>query len=203
MIIINCMEGLSASSREEEATISHLVLYLVDLFLMSYPTPVVFNEMGSGRTSIDESLKFIKNNFYLGQQQKKLFLVGKSLGGVKTWWMMKSHWGKLRDFVKIACLTIDPYGSILGDNQVGPYDHNSPLGWKEHWDKAIFENQLKIVNLYQHSKFPRGAKWPKANDYEFSKGADHWNITDLESKHSRLTRDMVTECMEWLVRGDE
>jgi len=197
IILINCIEGLSASVRNDENTISTVVIDAVDEFVDAHPeVPVCINEVGSTINPVDRSIQFLHNNLRWGWSRTRVLLVGKSLGGVLTWWMLRSCWRKLKAFGRISVLTVDPHGPVFGDGVVGPFMKGRPLTWKDEWLQA---DHLDVVNLYQHNKFPTGAFFEGASNIEFAQGADHWNITDRESPYSTITRAKILDRLEWLI----
>lgn len=200
-ILVNCIEGFSASSRKDSITISYLVKKQIKEFVTKYPKQMVmFHAVYSNRVSaIDDSIRFIKNNSYYGIDNTSLFLVGKSMGGAKTWWLLKDRWKDIKNFGKIYVLTIDPHGSIVGDSSVGPYGKNKVLPYSKKWRKKQYrESALCLVNMYQHSSWPHGAEFNGASNIEFDKGADHWNITNHKSRHSKITCQQILNGLEWL-----
>ncbi len=202
-IIVNCMEGLSASSREEEDTVSNIVKHQITEFLKTNSdAAIMFNEVSSkGDQYVDDSLKFIFNNTHYGKENTGLLLTGKSMGGVKTWWMLKSHWKKLKEFNAIFLLTIDPHGVIAGDGKAGTYGKNHELSFDKRW-KGL--PNLQAINLYQHYDWPHGAKMGKidkvknAKNIKFKKGSDHFNIIDVDSDKSKPTKEAIITGLSFL-----
>lgn len=203
-ILINCIEGLSASSRAKKVTISYLAKRQIKKFLKQYPDElIIYNKADSSkRSAVKDSLKFIKNNSHYGVKNTSLLLIGKSMGGAKTWWMLKDKWKKLYNFKRIYVLTVDPHGPIVGDGTVGPYGKNKELPYHKYWRKKQYQDiDLTLINLYQHDAFPHGAYFNGAYNIRFGKGADHWNITNVKSKHSKNTKKWLYTGLLWL-RGE-
>jgi len=202
VIIVNCIEGLSASSRDEESTLSHLTRNVIRSYMVGHPgvTDIILHEVASGgKSAIDRSLIFIEQNTHSALVIPKLLLVGKSLGGVKTWWILKSHWAKLAKY-KVYCLLVDPHGPIMGDDVVGSYKKGRNLSDKEAWHSY---DTLRRECIYQQDHWPTGARWDGAENEKFPEGADHWNITEKGSEYSGLTKQKIRDGLDWLAGEEE
>ena len=195
MILVVCVEGLSASIRSEQSTLSYLVCNEIVLFNRRYPSePVIMREVNSSGDVDRDIIGFLIDDSWAGKGGIGLMLVGKSYGAVKVWSFLEEYWSWIRDYKKIYTLLIDAHGVSFNDNQFGPYGKRKSLGFNKKWKV----DHLKAVNIYQQYKYPYGARWDGAVNTEYPIGADHWSITDIESEYSEFTRRKVRQGLEWL-----
>ena len=133
-ILINVIQGFSARVRPEWSTVSHLVRHV----LAPYKDDVQINVENPGdRHCIRRSLAF------LSQSSAPAVLIGKSLGGIRTWWMLRQHAAELaQQHESVSVIFVDPHGWQVGDGMIGSYGRNRPLPYFSEFDA------FSIVNFY-------------------------------------------------------
>jgi len=179
-IVINCMEGYSSSVRPDEKTLSAVL----EKFTKKYEKSILsFNESNSNLSAVRKCRKFIKEHC---DEKNNLFLIGKSLGGVKTHKLLKKAWSTINTYNKVVVMFIDahsPVPTFIGDCR--------NLKLKKEWkvDKRIY------LNVYQKSKYPRGASVKNCTVEHFlEKDVDHWNII----KHPK-TKELIQNAFDFLI----
>jgi len=95
-----------------------------------------------------KAIKRMAGNRVRKFRRHTLIIIGKSQGGIISYWMLKKRWRQLRKFKRIALVTIDPHGAIWGDGKVGPYCKRRSLPWPGNWTRN--RRKLRVYNIYQH-----------------------------------------------------
>ncbi len=199
-IIVNCISGLSASLRRG-GTLEPFVKSILNNkrgveFVSQYDYP-------TGNKCIKDGVNFVASN-----HGNKVLLIGKSMGGVKTWWMINKHWGHferklgIEENAKLGVVLIDPHGPQSGDGVIGSYGvRGRNLGYKSEWDR----DDVKISVLYQKNKYPRGAMIsgaPRTGNLRNIKvnTGTHWNMTRHGNDASEKCGSQIIEMIDWLCK---
>ena len=196
-MIINAITGYSASVRKRSKI---LPAFIEDVLSdMGDQKPVHIERhyvYSSTRGCIQESLKFIHE-----RPLEPVLLVGKSLGAIRTWWMLYQSWGDLVGRAsKIGVVLIDPHGWQVGDKTSGSYCKRKSLPWKSGWD----DSGIRITVLYQWNKYPTGAKmqgghgWPLLYNFKLDSKATHWNVTSIKSQAGMDCAHEIQKMIKWL-----
>jgi len=196
-MIVNSITGFSASVRKHQKV---LPKFLGEVF-KGWEDVGINNYYSSNKDCIIDSIKFLNYHW-----PEDALLVGKSLGGIKTWWLLNAYWhhieGRLEGGSKVGVVLLDPHGWQIGDGYVGSFgigDRNLP--WNKQWDKWIKADLLKIEVLYQRNKYPMGAHFEgKDVNTKLPRNATHWNITDIDSSIGRLSEAAIVEMADWLLK---
>lgn len=179
--IILTMSGYSASSRKEENRIYEIIKNIAKKEKVDLKEGYNFNDISSvGVLAVNSALKSIKKMVEnIGEDTSKinLFVIGKSMGGAKVYNLLKIKWSYLKNFNKIALMTIDAHGQILFDGLLKPFGKNQNLKWNKKWIKDT--EKFRVYNIYQHKEWPHGASFNNAYlnlDITDEKNIDHFNI---------------------------
>ena len=82
-----------------------------------------------------------------------IVLIGKSLGGVRVWWLLKKYEDYIHDR-DVKVLLIDPHGAQPGDEEACIYGR---------YADDCLEGPHYVINkgfcVYQRCDWPKGAKW--------------------------------------------
>lgn len=197
-MIVNAISGASASVRKSKSLEPYLE-HILDEF---EPMNMHCNYSNSFRRKcIDESISHI--NTSVGH---RVLLVGKSLGAIRTWWLMKNSWQYLehklsiRPHSRLGVVLIDPHGHQPGDGKVGSYGIlGRNLPYDDKWDR----DDVKIHVAYQRNKYPRGAMIngaPKTANLRHFKidGGTHWNLTDINTQAGKECANVIRNMIGWL-----
>jgi len=183
-IIINCIEGYSASIRPDSKTLSSVI----DDYVMKYHDRIFnYNKIESAKlSSIRNSKKFICKHIKYAKDLN-LFLVGKSMGGVKTYWVIKRCWKIMKQFKKVVVLFIDAHGTPINEFwRFTPYGKNREIKLKKTW---LDKSKIIFLNVYQHNEYPEGAKVKNDCIVQYkldSKDVNHWNIINNTVTHELI-----------------
>jgi hypothetical protein len=196
-MIINAITGYSASLRSNQKTLPGF-LYDIIKNGKDLPEDISTNiEQSSYPKCIEDSVKFVLN-----KSDDSLILVGKSMGGVKTWWMFYNYWKPiLKKYKKVGILFIDPHGWQAGDHHIGSYGTN--LKEFEILSEWVNKDNLRISCIYQHNKYPKGAildipeGTTNIHNIKLGSSADHWNITELNSESGQRVAEELIDLMKW------
>ena len=132
-ILINIIQGFSARVRPEWTTVSRMVKHALDPYMAHIELNI---ENPGDRHCIRRSLNF------LSREPSNVVLIGKSLGGVRTWWMLKNYASEIARHLSVHCIFIDPHGWQVGDGVIGSYGRNRGFPYSEAFDS------FSIVNFY-------------------------------------------------------
>jgi hypothetical protein len=203
MIVINTISGYAASSRKKADTLAGFISDIVNRqqYMSDWPLPPVeiFDYFSSHRDCINES----RGSLYAGNLgSNRIQYIGKSMGGVKTWWMLTKHWEQFKryledDDAKIGVTLIDPHGAQKGDGKIGSYgtflQKELPMhpDWKNH-------PNFKIQCLYQRDKYPRGAKLAGFSPNIKLGNSNHWDVTKLGTESGEIVAISILEQLKWL-----
>lgn len=188
-IIVNTIEGYSSSVRVEKETLSATI----EPFTEKYDVFDWHNEERS--TTLYKSKKFLKKHI-INASERNLFLIGKSMGGAKTYWLLRKYWNIIKQFNKIAVLFIDAHGRPIQEPvwRLVPYGRNRDIVMEQKWKD---HESLYSMGIYQHNKYPYGARINGADRViQCGNEVDHFNITDNED-----TIKLITDGFEFLM-GD-
>ena len=185
-ILVNIIQGFSARVRPEWTTVSHMVKHALEPHMAHIELNV---ENPGDRHCIRRSLSF------LNRDPSHVVLIGKSLGGVRTWWMLRQYAAEIARHRSVHCIFIDPHGWQVGDGVIGSYGKNRGLPYYRDFDG------FELVNFYQHNRWPCGAVF-KGQDFnrELGPGADHFNITDMGSSESEVVRREISWVVERILQ---
>ena len=186
-MILNMITGYSASMRSEKVTLPAFV----DNVLADMPSPPEdihkHVAMGNDDEAIQESIEYMTLRPY-----EPVMLIGKSMGAVRTWWMVYKHWRLLSERDQpISVFLIDPHGWQKGDGRIGSYGSRRPLKWNEEWNLM----NIRFNVYYQRNKYPRGARmngtYPNLKNEELCGKANHWNVTQIDTRPGRKVADGI------------
>lgn len=210
-MIINSITGFSGSLRKSSESLPGFVKETFG----DWGNVLINNEYSSDPKCLDNSLKFINNNPF-----SDILLIGKSLGGVRTWWLATKYWEVLRHRLemgyRIGMVLLDPHGWQVGDGVVGSFGVGGRnLKYDKRWDaniewsvhggpqKAYYSEPSKfsILCIHQSNKYPKGAVIEgggKFANISLDKNANHWNIEDLSTETGRLVQRYVAGMGHWV-----
>jgi len=179
-IVIVTIEGYSASLRSEGKTLS---------------TP--FNEV---RAEFETAATVVHHQFHSSdpgvvrkaaccllaeKTEDGLYIIGKSLGGVKAFRVYKRICNKIAQHRRVSLVLIDAHSPF--PTFYGPY--------RKIKIKTKHAN-TKVWNVYQRNKYPRGAYVQNADlNLCLVDGTDHWNIIFKEE-----TKELYRRGFEWLLQ---
>lgn len=190
-----CLEGYSASSRSEDSTISSLlkpVIFDTEFAELG----IMFCELNTAKVScVKDCAEFVKNS-----KGDNLLIVGKSMGGAKTFYaykrLVKKYKEELKNKNKVALVFIDAHGHPIHSVNPIPFGKIRPIRIPNDWYKITNSG---FYGFYQHNKYPRGAKVCGASDclklyYTDKNGAEvnHWNIIKQQ-----VIWDKVRQILRW------
>ena len=205
-MLINAITGFSASSRKSKETL--------DGFLDN-----VLADMADAPKNIAKNINYSSNRNCIGSCLRSMMtyhgckhlVVGKSMGGVKVWWLLTRHWLQCLDILnpkinyqipRIGVVLIDPHGWQTGDGRVGSYGvFLRKLGFTDGWIRDNF----KIHVIYQRNKYPKGARLDIPSDAKnalntkLGKYADHWKVTEIDTKAGREVADAIQGMIRWIM----
>jgi hypothetical protein len=184
-VLINTITGSSGSMRPK----ANLHTFIEAIKLAKSINASSTNKLFSGLSNkaVRDSLDFL-------QRQREVswgVFIGKSLGGVRTWWVAYKHFDKLKPYLdngtKLHFILLDPHGPQIGNGKVFKSygNRNRPLEYLKEWEK--YPN-FKILSIVQKNKYPRGAQFEDDRSTLYlNKHANHWNVED----YSTLTGKFV------------
>lgn len=183
-IVVVGIEGYSASSRPEEKTLSS-VLYK---YINKYKDNVLdFKEIYSSNLgTVSECNDFVYARY---SKDNNLLVVGKSLGGVKAYRLLKRAWDTINKYKQVAFIFVDahsPFPTFIGSLR------NLRLRWKWLRPGRVY------FNVYQKESYPKGAKVKNATHQIRLYDANHWNII----RHEK-TQELIDDGFKYLGAGDE
>jgi len=200
-MIINTISGFSASSRKNSDTLKGFIEDVIDEIPLSSGIKII-NHLSSNKECIRDSLHSLMQEKQSHYNRDKILFIGKSMGGVKTWWMLVKHWKWFKKILegyntKITVILIDPHGVCAGDGKIGSYGtwYRKVLKYDERW--AEYDN-FNINCIYQRNKYPRGAKLSNNMSNERIYNSNHWDVTDINTPSGRQVADLIHEQMKWL-----
>lgn len=209
-MIINAITGFSGSLRKSSESLPGFVKETFG----GWGNVLINNEYSSDSKCLDNSLKFMKC-----YPLDDLLLIGKSLGGVRTWWLATKYWenlkGRLDYGYRVGIVLLDPHGWQLGDGTVGSFGVGSRnLKYDKRWDPYIDDpfnvlhkchvsepSKMCIMCIYQSNKYPKGAiieGGKNVVDIHLGKNANHWNIEDLSTETGRFVQEYVENMGHWV-----
>jgi hypothetical protein len=200
-MLVNAIVGFSASLRKNTETLSG---FLDDVIcgMSDRPDEVVKQARYSSNDGcIGTSIDFIKNH-----SSDRVLLVGKSLGAVKTWWLIRERWdffeGEIRHGRRFGVVLIDPHGRQMYDGIVGSYGvRHMAIEFSRKWicDEMLFRC------IYQRNKYPRGAMLNigsdavNAENIRLGEHADHFDVTDMRTQAGQEVAGQIRGVVRWLM----
>lgn len=179
-IVVVCIEGFSASSRPDKKTLSAVLAKYVQKHKES-----VFDYKEADSSSFNcvaDCGDFISARCYPGTN---LLLVGKSLGGVKLYRLLKRWWETIDKYNKVVCLFIDahsPFPTFIGNFR--------NLKLRKKWIKPC----RVYLNVYQKESYPKGAKIKRVSKgVRLFENTNHWNIINAKE-----TNELIEESFNYL-----
>lgn len=200
-MIVNTISGFSAKLRKgRRKTLSDLVdVALGDPDWPGRPRAVFRRDYySSDDHCVEDSVRFVQTT-----PGNKILLVGKSLGAVRTWWLMTRYWQNIRGRLgvdsgaKVGVVLIDPHGCQYGDGRVGSYGVRlKRLPWMHEWD----DDRVNFKVVYQKNRYPKGVPMSKNGplNRRLPKGATHWNITDPGTAPGQDAMKAIRDMVDWL-----
>lgn len=212
-MIINAITGFSGSLRKSSESLPGFVKEIFG----GWGNVLINNEYSSDPKCLDNSLKFMNNYPF-----DDLLLIGKSLGGVRTWWLATKYWEVLKRRLdtgfRIGIVLLDPHGWQLGDGVVGSFGVSSRnLKYDKRWDSYIGwpvqgglqkeyytePSKFSIMCIHQSNKYPKGAIIEGGGGEDvvnilLGKNANHWNIEDLSTETGRFVQEYVENMGKWV-----
>jgi hypothetical protein len=198
-MILNAITGFSASMRPEEKSLGG---FISDVLKDMPDRPAIIHkniEFSSKENCIPDSIHWM--NTVSGNQ---ILLVGKSMGGVKTWWMIHHYWKNILARFntgptgKLGVLLIDPHGWQRGDGCVGSYGLEiDEMRANREWERA----DVRIKCLYQRNSYPKGAMLGDEYDAwntKLGKDATHWNVEDFNTATGKLVAEELKTMIRWV-----
>jgi hypothetical protein len=198
-MILNAISGFSASTKPEEESLSG---FLTDVLNDMPDKPASIhrnNEFSSKKTCIEDSIRWMHK-----VQGNRIMLVGKSMGGVRTWWMVYHFWANIlarfntNPDGRLGVFLIDPHGWQLGDGVVGSYGLEvDSMRYRPEWSRV----DVRIRCLYQRNDYPKGARLGRndsAVNMKLGKGADHWNVEDFKTETGKIVCSEIQEMVRWV-----
>jgi len=180
-IIVHYLEGYSASSKKNIDTISNIV----GKSLEEYKDYIFKTKEFHSRIICNSYKKSIN---YINETRKQLsmpalYLIGKSLGAIGTLKILDKIKTSIGRYRKINVLLIDPrsflkYGTFVKEFFLPDFLCNN--------------DYIRVCNVYQTSKGPKGISIPNANiDVRVSgSNVDHHNIVNHEITTSAIIKGM-------------
>ena len=212
MIVINTISGFSASSRKNSDTLSGFIQEIVrrQQYMSDFPIPDIKlnSHFSTNPSCVEDSLSSLVEGTIPWNIINRVQFIGKSMGGVKTWWLLKKHWDEFRKFLeeednpKIGVTLIDPHGAQPGDGKIGSYGTflQKELEYDKRWDK--YPN-FKIQCLYQRDKYPRGARLSGFSPNIKLNNSNHWDVTKLGTESGDIVSKSILEQIHWLSIDDK
>lgn len=116
-----------------------------------------------------------------------LLLVGKSLGAIRVWNLLRLHYDSLDDFHRIALVLVDPHGAAADDGNSGAYKDSQDLWWPDNWSSD--SDFFRVYHIYQHETGTTGANFPDSRV--------HWSrqLSGTGICHSSITGHQSTRLM--------
>lgn len=203
-MLLNAIVGFSASIRKSQRTLDG---FLSDVIGGMPDAPPVRKRVrySTDDDCIDSSIRFL----YRGPD-RRILLVGKSLGAVRTWWMLRSRWDAFERLLtvrkaRIGVVLVDPHGIQREDGLMGSYGVRlKGMFFDPRWKR----DDLAIRCLYQRNRYPKGARLDilkgadNAENTRLGEYADHWSVTDIGKRAGREVADQVQEVIRWLSGND-
>lgn len=130
-----------------------------------------------------------------------LLLVGKSLGGAKTYKMMYNYASSFDDFYRTAVVLIDShepiapgkygranrwYDYVMFRRNSSSWRKNYDLKWQSRWDS--FGSKLAIYNTYQRKHWPQGYSFSAATVNTRVNNKDHFEIVQCPESEANMER---------------
>jgi len=121
--------------------------------------------------------------FGLPKSELLCLVIGKSLGGAKTYKMLASNASFFDDFYRNSVITVDAHEPVApGDEgrcerwydyvyfrcHSSDWNGHYDLAWKSAWNTMVANDQIGFFNMYQRDDWPRG--------YSFSTADYNWRI---------------------------
>lgn len=180
----------------------------------------VLNDMGDGKPrgihkevfeSTDIHCVSRAISFMQVSPGNRYLCVGKSMGGVRVWWMLTKFWSNIKHMMgvvdtggrrpKLSVVLIDPHGNQSGDGSVGSYGVSlSELWYSAGWSMS----DVRFSVVYQRNKYPKGAKLQVPSGVEnvtnvrLGSGANHWNVTEIDSETGRIVANLIQDEIRWV-----
>lgn len=197
-MILNAISGFSAKLRPREKTLHEFL----DLILENFPCHLNVKKnylFSSDLNCVEDTVRFVQTS-----GDNRILLVGKSLGGVRTWWSLTKYWENYKRKLKISAdsrlgvVLLDPHGCQVGDGRVGSYGVGLDL---LEYNKEWYRPDIRISVLYQRNKYPMGAHMMASNDRCVNievPGGNHWNIEDFGTKQGQFCADEIKKMIGWV-----
>jgi len=201
-MIINGITGYSASMRKSSKTLSG---FMDDVLAAMPDVPKNINKQIISSLSdkcVEDSLRFL-----YAFPDTRILLVGKSMGAVKTWWLLTKYWTNVLQRIsvrgaRLGVVLIDPHGWCDGDGRVGSYGVRlKNLGFEDGWAR----DNMRIACLRQRNKYPKGAGLAvprgvtNAKNVKLKGDADHWKVTNINTDAGRRVSFEIQSTIRWLM----
>lgn len=200
-MLLNATVGFSASIRRSKRTLSGF-LYDILTDMPDIQGVRINVEYSTDSDCVGSSIRFLYS-----EPDGRVLLVGKSLGAVRTWWMLKSRWAaferilSVRKGARIGVVLIDPHGIQRGDGLAGSYG----VGLRRmSFDPAWSRYGLSVRCIYQRNKYPKGACLDipqgaeNAGNIRLGEYADHWSVTDISTRAGLDVAGCIESMIRWL-----
>lgn len=194
-ILVCTISGFSASSRKAKKTLSAFVEAALEGQDVEY-----YHQFSTDPKCVVNLVGRVMRS-----ENKKILLVGKSMGGVCAWWSIYKYWHNFKYWLfspagkKIGVVLLDPHGCQRGDGRIGAY--GKMLNSFRTLRAWALRSDFKLHCLYQRNKYPEGAKISNSGNVtceRLSKDANHWVVTEIDTETGRRCADSVVDMLEWL-----
>lgn len=192
MLLLNAITGFSGS-----LSLRNNLHSFLDDIVGNSPEIKKNYLFSSSKTCVEDSIQFLYKN---KKKDDNILLIGKSLGGIRTWWIIYKYFVNLKNLLvndtKLSVILLDPHGWQSGDGHTGSYGiNNNILPEKEEW--ALYES-IDITCIYQRNKYPKGAHFNNFNNIKLGSTADHWNIENIETPTGKLVAEYIDKTIKTL-----
>lgn len=145
-------------------------------------------DIGDAKNRVNDMV----NAYGVSKSQLICLLIGKSLGGAKTYRMIAKNEPFFDDFARVAVVLVDPHEpGAPGDEgrcnywydyvkfrcHSSDWNGNYDLAWQSAWNDMIINGRLEFYNIFQRSHWPRGYMFTDAG-YYYRHIIDHYAIAD-------------------------
>lgn len=156
-----------------------------------------FHDIGDAKKEIDKIVRDYNKN----PSELLLLLVGKSMGGAKTYKMLYNHSSAFDDFYRTAVVLIDShepvapgkygradywYDYVIFRRNSSSWRKNYDLKWQTRWNS--FGSKLAIYNTYQRKEWPQGYSFSSARENTRIYNEDHFSIVECPASIQKMEK---------------